>query len=107
MIPILDPSAMWYCPNCSNEARLPFPKPGQVHLHICMGLRGLTAPMLPVGTRAKVVAVERDDYVKDEVVQLDPELHRPVMSVVTIRDDGQDAIIFAPMATAQAKVEEN
>jgi hypothetical protein len=106
VIPILDPSAMWYCPNCPNEARLPFPKPGQVHLHICMGLRGLTAPMIPVGTRAKVEAREREDYVAGEVVQLDPEFQRPVMSVVTTRDDGQDAIIFAPMATAQAKVEE-
>lgn len=96
---------MWYCPNCPNEARLPFPKPGQTHMHTCLGLRGLMAPLLPFGMHAKVVAHEREDYVAGEIVQLDPELQRPVMSVVTTRDDGQDVIVFAPMATA--KVEEN
>jgi len=98
---ILDPSAMWSCPNCPAEARLPLPRPGQVHLHLCTGLRGLAAPLLPAGTRARVVAVEREDYIGSEQVQLDPELQRPVMSVVTEHDDGRrDAIVFAPLASA-------
>jgi len=106
VIPILDPTLIWECPNCTVEAKLPIPQPGQTHLHTCPGLRGLAAPLLPRGTKAKVVAHEREDYVGTEHVQLDPEHQRPVMSVVTTRDDGTDAIIFAPMATANAKVEE-
>jgi len=102
MIPILEPVAMWSCPNCPTEARLALPKPGQVHLHACSGLRGLLAPLLPAGTKAKVVVVEREDYVRDEIVQRDPELGRPVMSVVTTRDEGQDTIVFAPTARADA-----
>ena len=104
MIPILDPTLIWECPNCTVEAKLPMPQPGQTHLHTCVGLRGLAAPLLPRGTKAKVVAHEREDYVGTEHVQLDPEHQRPVMSVVTTRDDGQDTIIFAP--AARATVEE-
>ena len=45
----------------------------------------------------KVEAREREDYVGHELVQTD-EAGRSVMSVVTTRDDGQDAIVFAPTA---------
>ena len=71
--------------------------------HICPALRGLTAPMVPQGTNAKVELREREDYVNGENVQLDPEKGRPVMSVVTTRDDGQDVAVFAPTATATGK----
>ena len=65
-------------------------------------LRVLTAPMLPEGVAAKVEAREREDYVGQERVQTD-ENGRPVMSVVTTRDDGQDAILFMPSATADGR----
>jgi hypothetical protein len=55
--------------------------------------------MVPAGTRCKVEAVERGDWVGKERVQLDGE-GRPVMSVVTTRDDGQDCTVLAPSATA-------
>jgi hypothetical protein len=58
--------------------------------------------MLPAGTRAKVELREREDYVGNELVQLDPERQRPVMSIVTTRDNGQDVAVFAPTATARA-----
>jgi hypothetical protein len=58
--------------------------------------------MLPAGTKAKVEAREREDYVNGDRVQLDPELGRPVMSVVTTRDEGQDVIVFAPTATGRS-----
>jgi len=105
VIPILDPHIRWSCPNCPTEARLAYPKPGQSHLHTCMGLRGLMAPLLPFGTNAKVEAIEREDYVGTEQVQLDPQYQRPVMSVVTTRDDGRDTIVFAPTARASAEKE--
>jgi hypothetical protein len=94
---ILSTERRWYCPNCQAEDVTHDPRPHS-RFHVCKGLRGLTAPMLPAGTRAKVEAVEREDYVGKEDVQLDPERKRPVMSVVTTRDQGQDAIVFAPTA---------
>lgn len=92
----------WYCPNCGKQEVTREARP-HTRFHICPKLRGLTAPLLPVGTRAKVEVREREDYVGQEHVQLDPEQGRPVMSVVTTRDDGQDTIVFAPMATARSK----
>jgi hypothetical protein len=65
--------------------------------HNCRGLAGLSAPMVPAGTRCKVEAVERGDYVRDELVQTDSD-GRPVMSVVTTRDDGNDVAVYAPTA---------
>jgi hypothetical protein len=55
--------------------------------------------MVPAGTSCKVEAVERGDYVGRETVQTDGE-GRPVQSVVTTRDDGQDCTVYAPTATA-------
>jgi hypothetical protein len=54
--------------------------------------------MLQKGVAGKVELKEREDYVGAEKVQLDPELGRPVMSLVTTRDEGQDTMVFAPVA---------
>jgi hypothetical protein len=91
----------WECPNCeltdvTHEA-IP-----HTRFHNCPGLAGLTAPMVPAGTRCKVEAVERGDYVRDQLVQTDGD-GRPVMSVVTTRDDGTDAAVFAPTATVNLR----
>jgi hypothetical protein len=51
------------------------------------------------GVRAEHRTVEREDWVGGELVQTDED-GRPVMAVVTVRDDGQDCTIFAPTATA-------
>lgn len=102
-VPLLSaPARRWYCPNClvehvTREARPHTP------FHTCKALRGLTAPFVPYGTAAKVEAKEREDYVGNETVQLDPELGRPVMSVVTTRDNGQDTTVFAPAASGRSK----
>lgn len=91
----------WYCPNCGKTDRT---QEVRVHsrFHPCPKLAGMSAPMLPVGTKAKVFAREREDYVGNDLVQRD-ENGRPIMSVVTVRDDGQDAIVFAPTAVMRAK----
>lgn len=90
----------WECPNCTTtdvtRARI-----GN-RFHTCPGLRGLTAPLLPAGTAAKVEARERDDYVGRDMVQADGE-GRPVMSVVTTRDEGQDVAVLAPCATGSLR----
>jgi hypothetical protein len=90
------PEHRWSCPNCDASHITRESKP-HTPFHSCRGLRGLTAPFVADGTRAKVEAVERGDYVRDEVVRIDGE-GRPVMAVVTTRDEGQDCAVYAPMA---------
>lgn len=99
----------WHCPNCKLEHRTDRWLPNRFHQ--CPRLRGLTAPMLP-GERqfravAKVEAVVRQDHVGEEIVTYDDggsiwKRRRPIMSVVTTRDNGQDAAVFAPAARAGA-----
>lgn len=90
---------VWRCPNCKAEHRSPTILPNR--FHVCPRLRYLTAPMVLAGTAAKVELRERQDYVGKGMVQLDPELRRPVMSIVTTRDSGQDCVVLAPTATAK------
>lgn len=99
MVPVLASEQRWECPNCTLTQVTHEPKP-HTRFHACRGLRGLTAPMVPAGTRCKVEARDREDYVGKEHVQTDGE-GRPVMSVVTTRDDGQDCAVLAPMAHAR------
>ena len=97
-VPMIEPIQHWYCPNCGLEDQTHEARP-HARFHICPQLRYLSAPMLPKGTAAKVRVVEREDYVGRELVQTD-DIGRPVMSIITTRDDGQDALVFAPTATA-------
>lgn len=84
----------WECPNCESAART---VDGKTPMHPCKGLAGLMAPLVPKGTSCKAEAVEREDYVGQEMVQTDGD-GRPVMAVVITRDDGQDCTVFAPTA---------
>lgn len=102
MIPLLRTRRLWYCPQCKAEDVTYEARPHS-RFHTCPKLRGLTAPMLPAGVKAKVELKEREDYVNGEQVQLDPELGRPVQSVITTRDNGQDTTVFAPAATGSGK----
>jgi hypothetical protein len=56
--------------------------------------------MVPAGLRCSVETREREDYIGREDVQYDGN-GRPVMSVVTTRDDGQDCLVLAPCATVR------
>lgn len=95
------PITRWACPNCGAEDMTREARP-HTRFHVCPRLRGLTAPMVQAGTKAKVEAVGRDDYVGRQIVQRDAE-GTPVMAIVTTRDDGQDRVVLAP--TAVNKVE--
>lgn len=91
----------WSCPNCSATDVTHETQP-HTRFHACRGLRGLTAPMVEDGVRCKVTAVERGDWVGKELVQTDGE-GRPVMAVVTTRDDGQDCAVLAPCAVGSVR----
>lgn len=88
----------WECPNCSLTD-VTYEAEPHTRFHACRGLRGLTAPMVQAGTRCKVEAVERGDWVGKELVQVDGN-GRPVMAVVTTRDEGLDCAVLAPCAVA-------
>jgi hypothetical protein len=90
------PEHHWSCPNCDVTHVTRETKP-HTPFHPCRGLRGLQAPFVTDGLKAKVEAVERGDWVGREVVTTDGE-GRPVMAVVTTRDEGTDCAVFAPMA---------
>lgn len=100
MTTMIRPTQQWVCPNCSQTDVTHEARPHS-RFHTCAGLRGLTAPFVPEGTSCKVVAHDRDDYVGNDIVQTDAN-GRPVMSVVTTRDDGVDTIVFAPTASLKA-----
>ncbi len=94
------PETRWECPNCTATEVTRIAGPHSRY-HACRGLRGLTAPMVPAGTKAKVVAHEPQDYIGGDVVQVDGE-GRPVMAIETTRDDGNDVTVLAPCATARS-----
>lgn len=101
MVALLDAVQHWECPNCdltdvTREAR------PHSRMHDCRGLKGLSAPMVPAGTKCKVAVTEREDYVGKEAVRLDGE-GRPIQNVLTTRDDGQDCTVFAAAASAQGE----
>ncbi len=86
----------WECPNCTTTAVTHTAQP-HTEFHHCPGLRGLLAPFVHAGTRAKVTATLREDYVGGEHVQHDGD-GRPITNVTTTRDDGTDVAVFAPCA---------
>lgn len=100
-VPLLVRVIDWVCPNCSTTSQTEEPRPHS-QMHWCPGLRGLYAPMVPAGTKAKVEARDREDYVGNDLVQTD-ENGRPVMSIVTTRDNGEDVRVLAPTAVLRAK----
>lgn len=103
MIPILTPPATyWECPNCDVKSVTSESRP-HTQFHGCAGLNGITAPLVTEGTKCKVEAKEREDYIGDQTVQRDDN-NRPIMSVVTTREEGQDCAVMAPCAGIRGEV---
>lgn len=96
-LPLLAAEQHWECPNC-DLADMTHEQQPHTRFHACRGLRGLTAPMVPAGTRCKVEAVDCQDYIGRELVQRDGE-GRPRAAVYVTRDEGQDCAVLAPCAT--------
>jgi hypothetical protein len=91
----------WECPNCPVTDRTV----GQTNRwHPCPGLAGITAPLVPAGSGSRVRAVEREDYVGQEIVQADAN-GRVIMAVVTERPDGSnDVVVNVPAARTAGSV---
>lgn len=97
-VPIAQRATHWRCPECHRTDVTAEPDPHS-HFHQCPKLGGAWAPFVEEGVRARLVRQERDDYVGKEIVTCDAN-GRPVMAIVTERDDGQDCHVFAPCAAA-------
>lgn len=76
-----------------------------IPVHKCQYGNGLISPLVRANTKAKIIVVEREDYVGKEKVQTDAS-GRPVMAVTTERDEGQDCIVFPASATAATTANE-
>ena len=93
---LLTPTRLWECPNCQQTDVTHEARP-HTRFHNCAGLMGLSAPMIPAGTSAKVTLHEREDYIGTEDVAM--VNGRPIMSIITERPDGSnDVAVFAPTA---------
>ena len=97
-VPLLTTITRWECPNCDVTDVTSGPVPNR--FHTCAGLHELTAPLIPAGTRCKVEAEERGDYLRGEV-QATGDDGRPYMGIRTTRDDGEDLAVNAGLARAR------
>jgi len=96
-VPLLNAMVDWSCPNCQVTCQAPPVPPGTAKMHTCPGLHMLTAPMVPSGTKCKVTAEEREEYLGTEVQKTGDD-GVPYMAVRTTRDDGCDLIVNAGLA---------
>ena len=88
----------WVCAKgCGSHART---YDSKLPHHRCKLMNGLPVALIPAGTKAKVVAVERQDYVKKELVRTDSE-GNVIMATVVTRDEGQDCTVYAPCAVME------
>lgn len=99
-VAILRVATYWYCPNKCGKEDITFEVRPHIRFHACPKLGMVQAPLVPQGTKAKVIAVEREDYVGRDDAQYD-DRGRAIMAVVTVRDDGQDVAVLAPTARAR------
>lgn len=91
----------WECPSCGKEARVGA-EYGQV-VHQCPKLGGLTTPYVRKGVKAKHELVMRQDYANGDLIPRDDQ-GRAVMAINTIRDNGQDATVFASTIVVKGQV---
>ena len=87
----------WHCPQCGHTAQTAEMKP-HVRMHRCPKLHGLDIPLVRDDMDAKVVAVEREDYLRDEVQTTD-DRGKPITAIRVERADGtNDTYVNAPLA---------
>jgi hypothetical protein len=97
-VPILKPECRWECLSC-DATHVTHETQPHTPFHNCRRLVGLSVPFVPAGTKGRHVVRQPDDYVGDSDVQTDGE-GRVVMSLQTVRDQGEDCTVYAPCATS-------
>jgi len=99
-VPLLTTFDDWECPNCDVTDHTPALPPGASRFHTCAGLHMLTAPLVRAGTRCKVEAEERADYLGDEIQDKGDD-GKPYMAIRVTREDGDDLAVNAGLAQAR------
>lgn len=94
---LVQPVLRWECPNCAVTDVTPPLPPGSSRYHACAGLHGLNAPLVPAGTRCKVEAAEREDYLNGDV-QATGDDGRPYMNIRVTRDESESLYVNAGLA---------
>lgn len=93
------PPKDWECPRCTVTERTG--SQIQNRFHQCAGLAGLDAPLVAKGSGARLVVVEWEDYVGDELAHVNGD-GRPITAVRVERPDGSNDTVAYP-ATARGK----
>ena len=88
----------WECPHCPAQKVTEIPAPHSP-FHTCPAFRGAMMPFVERGVKAAFRVNRREDYVGSDSVVTDGD-GIPVMSVTTIREDGEDCAVFAPSINA-------
>lgn len=88
---------IWACTRCGERQKTDV-DPYYAPMHQCHGMAGMSVPFTREGAKVHMTAVEREDYVANEIVQYDGH-GRPVMTIVQEYADGHtDATVYAPTA---------
>lgn len=101
-VPLLEAFTSWCCPNCPAAETTPALPPNASRYHSCPGLHGLSAPLIRAGTRCKVTAEERQEYLGDDLQAMGDD-GKVYMAVRTTRDDGEDLLVNAGLARAELR----
>jgi hypothetical protein len=71
--------------------------PNSSQYHNCPRLHSLSAPLVRVGVKAKIEAVEREDYLGPDVQTMGDD-GKAYMAVHTTHDQGDDLVVFPGVA---------
>lgn len=96
------PVTDWYCPRCrrTDQTRILGP---HSQYHQCAAMGGAWVPFVQAGVHATLIVNHWEDYVgTGQLVTCDGN-GRPVSSITTERDDGQDCHVYAPCAVADLR----
>jgi hypothetical protein len=100
---LLDAYQEWRCPNCGLTDRTrPMPA-NATRFHPCPKLHDLTAPLVRAEMDCKVVALEREDELRNSIQRTGDD-GKPYMAVETERADGStDRAVFPECAVQAAR----
>lgn len=90
----IDYTKHWECPRCPQQHITNRP---DIHtpMHHCVGMRGVLVPFVQAGVKADFRINDRQDYLGSDTVHTDRD-GNVVMSVTTLREDGEDCVVHAP-----------
>lgn len=94
---------IWECTGCGRRERTEV-DPAYAPMHACKAMGSMSVPFTREGAKVLLSAVEREDYIGNEVVPYDDN-GRPIMAIVTEYADGRkDSTVYAPTASIRGSM---